>query len=531
VLNEEQGRRALAYIVRGGLYTGTLLQVLEKSHFSDEFQQSVLEEMKVLHKKAGRSPNADELVSWMKSAWRPSDKPDKYSMLLLEAWEEKLPGLYEVPTTEATFYELRQELYKMLSTHALTTSLTQDAEDIPKSLQKTFNAVTALKNPSRFANDPVVDVCSEEYVEQVMVKAGQDEERIPDAITGFHDIDVATGGMSNGELGLIIAGTSVGKSQLMVNIAYNNVLLGKSVLLIDVENQKDLMTHRIWSRISQIPVQDIDKKKSAKREASRLVRLWSEGVKGCICYKNVPRRTYTVPQLEQLINEVLEQRHIDFVLFDNANEIAGTQTYQQDHQRELEVYSSLATLMGTLHLPGLATAQFGREEVKRMSGAQYKDNTRYKPSMTGVQGSWQSTQPMTLVMGLWEPEVVDQGTKYLQAVVLKNRKGENGIEVNFRTEFEKASMYEITPAEFQSAQAKATEGVGYSGNRNQKPIPSIVSSSTIDFAGLGIDLNEMSAKLLPAGSYKPIVVPQGVERVGGRKNGKTSHAKKGYRDE
>jgi hypothetical protein len=75
--------------------------------------------------------------------------------------------------------------------------------------------------------------------------------------TGFRTIDDATHGHFNKELWVMVGGSGVGKSLFLGQVAVNASLNRKRVLLITVENSRDVYMRRLYANIATVPYQDM----------------------------------------------------------------------------------------------------------------------------------------------------------------------------------------------------------------------------------------------------------------------------------
>ena len=75
---------------------------------------------------------------------------------------------------------------------------------------------------------------------------------------GLQYLDKITGGgLPNKTLNIIMAGTGVGKSLFMCDIAAKTLLQGKNVLYITMEMAEERIAERIDANLLDIPIQDI----------------------------------------------------------------------------------------------------------------------------------------------------------------------------------------------------------------------------------------------------------------------------------
>jgi replicative DNA helicase len=89
--------------------------------------------------------------------------------------------------------------------------------------------------------------------------------------TGFRTIDTATNGHFNKELWVMVGGPGVGKSLFLGQVAVNAALKKKRVLLITVENSRDVYMRRLYSNIATVPYRDLKTASLVESDKNRLM--------------------------------------------------------------------------------------------------------------------------------------------------------------------------------------------------------------------------------------------------------------------
>lgn len=115
-----------------------------------------------------------------------------------------------------------------------------------------------FNNPFQKENTGVVegDISSDESIREALSdydarKNGLIQEGVIE--TGYTKIDERAGMLKNGDLILIIAATAELKSTLAANIAYNNFIKGKNVIIFTAETARKTYARRFYSRHSCDP--------------------------------------------------------------------------------------------------------------------------------------------------------------------------------------------------------------------------------------------------------------------------------------
>lgn len=97
---------------------------------------------------------------------------------------------------------------------------------------------------------PIGEILHEEL--EKLEKQSQDGNALTGTPTGFRDLDELTGGLQNGNLIIVAARPSMGKSALVTNIAENAALAGYPVALFSLEMSKTELAQRFVSSQAKI---------------------------------------------------------------------------------------------------------------------------------------------------------------------------------------------------------------------------------------------------------------------------------------
>jgi len=188
------------------------------------------------------------------------------------------------------------------------------------------------------------------------------EEKIP---TGIEYLDRVTGGgFSKKTLNLFLAGTNVGKSLCMCNIAANMVIAGYNVLYVSAEMAEEEIAKRIDANILDIEIKQL-------KEVSKTVfddRIGKARAKtnGNFYVKEYPTSAASVNHIRTLLNELLLKKHFvpDVVFVDylniftsnrfKAGQISNTNTYYKAISEELR------GLAVEHNIPLVSASQFNR---------------------------------------------------------------------------------------------------------------------------------------------------------------------------
>ena len=97
--------------------------------------------------------------------------------------------------------------------------------------------------------------------------------------TGYVELDRLTGGLTAGEIFLLSGATGAGKTSLALNIVRHIVRQGKAVLYFSLEESGELISQRLLSLESGVPLDAIRNRGASGAEARELTRAVTEAKK------------------------------------------------------------------------------------------------------------------------------------------------------------------------------------------------------------------------------------------------------------
>lgn len=230
--------------------------------------------------------------------------------------------------------------------------------------------------------------------------------------TGIGMLDKVTGGFKPGELIILGARPSMGKTALALNIVRHAAQAGRTVAVISLEMTVDQVCHRLLADLSDIDLarivshrlsdQDMTKITSAANALHRFKIFIGE----------------SDAQMEAVCRQIKHQHQLHLVVVDYLQLMES-----RGRSREQEVASlsgRLKRMAKQLGCPVLALSQLNREVEKRANK---------RPMLADLRESGALEQDTDLAMLLWRPGYYDDEADPREAEinVAKNRQGPTGI--------------------------------------------------------------------------------------------------------
>ena len=173
--------------------------------------------------------------------------------------------------------------------------------------------------------------------------------------TGWSRMDeICKGGLGKSEFGVVIAPTGAGKSMVMVHLATQALLQGKTVVYYTLELKDTVVGQRFDCCISDVPLQD---HRMRQKEIVDKVK----DLDGTLIIKEYPTKSASVQTIKNHI-EKLRKRGIepDMILVDYADLLRPTRSSGEKRHELEETYEGLRGLAQTYEIPCWTASQTNR---------------------------------------------------------------------------------------------------------------------------------------------------------------------------
>lgn len=248
--------------------------------------------------------------------------------------------------------------------------------------------------------------------------------------TGIPELDgrLKLGGLAFGELTLIGARPSTGKTALMLQIATNVIRLGVPVLFISLEMLKEKLVMRMLPPITSIPNKAINPTTFQKlpEQAARLREA-------LISISDLPLyfdRSFDLSQLLPVAEHYIQTKGVKLIVFDYLTLINDPNPGQNRDTEVGNVTNALKELGLRNHAAVLGAAQFNRESAREFR----------RPRMSDLRESGVIEQAADVILFPWDkdgkrhaenPEMI-RDFLWLDLYCEKQRDGERGWTVPLR---------------------------------------------------------------------------------------------------
>jgi len=280
------------------------------------------------------------------------------------------------------------------------------------------------------------------YVESLMARGGQ----LTGVPTGFRDLDQDTGGLQPGELVIIAARPSMGKTALALNIARNAAVdHGKKVAIFSLEMTKRSLALRLLASEARVDLTPFRRGYGSVDANARLVKAAGQLAAADIWIDD--SGMITILEIKAKCRRLASERGLDLVLLDYLQLCHGdTPTHRKDLEIA-EISHGLKSLAKELDIPVIALSQLNR-------GPEQRDPDKRRPNMGDLRESGAIEQDADVVSFIYRDEVynrTEENKGIAELIVAKQRNGPTGtIHLQFEARY----------ATFRDLTAETRQGLG-----------------------------------------------------------------------
>lgn len=191
----------------------------------------------------------------------------------------------------------------------------------------------------------------------------------PGIQTGIDAIDNHTGGMRKGELWVIGAKTSGGKSVLMLQMAASAISEGKKVAIFTLELSTDEIIARLISYLGRIPISQILGTETITKHSAQKIKTYAEIIESSgilIC----DMANQTIDEITGHCIRLKESHGLDIILIDYLQMISSPRIKGQNREQEVAAISrACKQLAKRIKAPVITATQLNEAGQSRESRA------------------------------------------------------------------------------------------------------------------------------------------------------------------
>lgn len=304
---------------------------------------------------------------------------------------------------------------------------------IQDELQKNQSAVTAKSNILAQIADIQVGIGAEDNtIRQVMVDTVEGiEQQIKNKdksyrYTGIGDIDKATGGLHGGEVTVLAARPSVGKTALGIQIAMYIAQKGGKVMVYSREMAKEHIGRRMVAHEGLVDGQKI-RAGNLDKDDMKKIKAAADEMKPWQMW--IDDKSSTVAEIRGKCREMKQKSGLDVVIIDYL-QLLTPGAHAGNREREVaEMSRGIKILALELNIPIILLSQLNRSVANK------------RPTLDTLRESGAIEQDADNVMFLHKPDKKDtmnhdlelrnvvesEGKEYMEIILEKQRNGRTGV--------------------------------------------------------------------------------------------------------
>ena len=307
-----------------------------------------------------------------------------------------------------------------------------DAEERILSIQEDGSADTA----KRF--DFAVE-SAENLIQSILT--GRQESGV---MTGYKDIDKMTFGLHNGQMIVLAARPSMGKTSLGMNIAENVAMPKKGdasgILVFSLEMPADQLAMRMLCGRANVNMRRVRDRMISKEQMRELSRATKE-LKGAPIWVD-DSSSLNILQMRAKARRIRKQHAISLVVVDYLQLISGTDARVPREQQISEISRGIKAMAKELNVPVLVLSQLNR--------ASEKENRQPRISDLRESGSIEQDADVVFLLATRQNSednpTVPQAARERDLIIAKQRNGPTGsVPMTFIPEFTRFENYTPQP--------------------------------------------------------------------------------------
>ena len=237
--------------------------------------------------------------------------------------------------------------------------------------------------------------------------------------TGFSDFDDMTGGFDGGDLIILAARPSMGKSALALNVARNHAIDGRGcVAVFSLEMTSRQLVLRMIMGEAELDLGRLRRGVLGERDMDRLQRASRRLEEARIFIDDTG--SIAVSDIAAKCRRLHREQNLSLIVIDYIQLVQGRRGSDRREQEVAEISRSLKLLAKDLDVPVLALSQLNR-------GPELRPNKR--PLLADLRESGAIEQDADIVMFIYRDDVYDEDSPdagIAELIIAKQRNGPTG---------------------------------------------------------------------------------------------------------
>ncbi|EOR24292.1 replicative DNA helicase [Clostridium sartagoforme AAU1] len=219
--------------------------------------------------------------------------------------------------------------------------------------------------------------------------------------SGIRDLDAKTSGFQKGDMVLIAARPSMGKTTFSLNIAENAALReGKSVVIFSLEMSKEQLAYKLLCSEANVDMLKLRTGNLDDDDWERIARATGPLSKAKIYIDDTAG--LSVMEMRSKCRKIKMEHGIDMILIDYLQLMSGSSGSESRQQEVSEISRSIKALAKEMECPVIALSQLSRAPEQRAD---------HRPMLSDLRESGSIEQDADVVMFLYRDEYYNKETE------------------------------------------------------------------------------------------------------------------------
>lgn len=237
--------------------------------------------------------------------------------------------------------------------------------------------------------------------------------------SGIRDLDAKTSGFQKGDMVLIAARPSMGKTTFSLNIAEHAALReGKSVVIFSLEMSKEQLAYKLLCSEANVDMLKLRTGNLDDDDWERIARATGPLSKARIYIDDTAG--LSVMEMRSKCRKIKMEHGIDMILIDYLQLMSGSSGSESRQQEVSEISRSIKALAKEMECPVIALSQLSRAPEQRAD---------HRPMLSDLRESGSIEQDADVVMFLYRDEYYNKETEEKnigECIIAKQRNGPVG---------------------------------------------------------------------------------------------------------
>lgn len=281
--------------------------------------------------------------------------------------------------------------------------------------EKLIYDISMRKGGDRLEHIQPVLLKTYEKIEQLAVNKG----RIEGVPTGYRELDDLLTGLHGGELVLVAARPSMGKTAFGMNVVGNAAIrAGKKAAVFSLEMPAEQLVMRMMCTEARVNMQNVRRGAMETDEWLRLCDVMAQISEAQIYIDSTSG--ITVPEMRSKARRLQMEQGLDLIMVDYLQLMSGTGRFGSRQEEISSISRSLKTLAQELNVPIMALSQLSRAPAGRSD---------HRPVLSDIRDSGAIEQDADVVMFVHREDYYDKATEMrniAEIIIAKQRNGALG---------------------------------------------------------------------------------------------------------